>query len=216
MTVLDVGCGDGLTLLDNSDRFTFGLGIDNDVDHVQLADQALSDKGATNVEIRAMDFLDHGHELLPESFDFVFSERGPIGYDSAGIQAALRVLKPDGLLFCEVIGNLHHQEVSALFGPRRRRNQTISTSEEVRVAMERNGVSIRFAADIVEKRYYPDIYEWLQFQCSIWAWRSGPLPRPDDARLALFADRHTTSSGEIETTHHVVCAGGVKLDREIE
>ena len=76
--------------------------------------------------------------------------------------------------------------------------------------MERSGVSIRLAADMVTKRYYPDIYEWLQFQCSIWAWRGGHLPKADDPRLAMFAERNTTPSGEIETTHHVVWVGGVK------
>ena len=81
----------------------------------------------------------------------------------------------------------------------------------MRVAMERNGVGIRFAADVVEQRIYPDVYEWLQFQCSIWAWGGGSLPRHDDPRLKLFAERNTTSTGEIETTHHVAWVGGVRL-----
>ena len=139
-----------------------------------------------------------------------FRERGPIGYNGYGIQAALRVLKPDGLLFCEMIGNLHHQEVSALFGPGLPHHQMIRTVDEARVAMERNGVSIRIASEIVTKRYYPSIYDWLEFQCGIWAWGGGPLPSADDPRLALFAERNTTESGEIETTHHVVWVGGVK------
>ena len=81
----------------------------------------------------------------------------------------------------------------------------------MRVAMERNGVGIRFAADVVEKRIYPDVYEWLQFQCSIWAWGVGTLPRHDDPRIKLFAERNTTSTGEIETTHHVALVGGVRI-----
>ncbi len=76
--------------------------------------------------------------------------------------------------------------------------------------MERNGIGIRLGADIVEKRYYTDIYEWLQFQCSIWAWVGAPFLSPDDVRLRFFAERNTSSSGEIETTHHVVWVGGVK------
>ena len=117
MRVLDVGCGSGATLLDNGDRFASGLGIDDDPAHVRLAEEALRRSGRDNVEFRLLDFPEDGHELEAESFDFVFSERGPIGYDSYGIQAALRVLKDDGLLFCEMIGNLHHQEVAAVFGP---------------------------------------------------------------------------------------------------
>ena len=213
MRVLDIGCGNGSTLLENCHRFAWGLGVDNDPDHIGLAENALRQKGCTNVEFRLLEFPKHVHELEPGSFDFAFTERGPIGFDSYGIQAALRVLKDEGLLFCEMIGNLHHQEVAEVFGPGQPhlpRHQTIRTLDEARIAMERNGISIRIAAEIVTKRYYPSIYEWLQFQCHIWAWSGKPLPSPDDRRLALFAERNTIPSGEIETTHHVAWVGGVK------
>ena len=214
MRVLDVGCGSGATLLENGHRFASALGVDDDPAHVRLAEEALRRSGRSNVEFRLLDFREDGWDLAAESFDFVFSERGPIGYDGYGIQAALRVLREDGLLFCEVIGNLHHQEVNALFGPTAPRHQVIRTLDEVRVAMERNGVSIRIAAETVTKRYYASVYDWLLFQCGIWAWGGGPLPSPDDPRLALFAERNTTPSGEIETTHHVVWVGGVKRTRD--
>ncbi len=214
MRVLDIGCGNGATLLENCHRFASGLGIDNDPAHIDLAQEALRQRDCDGVEFCLLDFLDDGNELEPESFDFVYSERGPIGYDSYGIQAALRVLKDDGILFCEMIGNLHHQEVAEVFAPGLRRNQMIRTLDQARVAMERNGVSIRIASEIVTNRYYPSIYHWLEFQCGIWAWSGRPLPSPDDARLTLFAERCTTPSGEIETTHHVVWVGGVKLAGE--
>ncbi len=53
------------------------------------------------------------------------------------------------------------------------REATRDTNAAVRVAMERNGVGIRIAADMVS--------------------------------------RNATASGAIETTHHVVWVGGVKL-----
>lgn len=211
MRVLDVGCGNGATLLLNADRLGSALGVDNDPSHVELAEKDRAARQVQNVEFKRLDFLAGGRVLEPESFDFVYSERAPIGYDSFGVQAALRVLKPGGLIFCELIGELHHQEVKEVFGDSTRLSQTITVQDQMRVSMERSGVGIRFAADVVEKRIYSDVYEWLQFQCSIWAWAGGSLPSCDDPRLKLFAERNTASSGEIETTHHVAWVGGVKL-----
>jgi hypothetical protein len=116
------------------------------------------------------------------------------------------------MIFAEVIGDLHHQEVREVFSRAPRLNQVIRTLDQVKVAMERCGVGVRVAADIVSKRYYPDIYEWLKFQCSIWAWVDSPFPAVDDPRLELFADRNTDPDGRIEVTHHVVWVGGVKLE----
>ena len=79
-----------------------------------------------------------------------------------------------------------------------------------RVTMEQNGLSVRLAADIVSKRYYPDIYAWLQFQCAIWSWLGMPLPAADDPRIAWFAELNRSTTGEIETTHHVVWVAGIK------
>lgn len=211
MRVLDIGCGNGGTLLKNASRFGSALGVDSDHTHFELAEKERGTRQVRNVEFRLLDFLAEGKALEPESFDFVFSERAPIGYDSFGVKAALRVLKPGGLIFCELIGELHHQEVTEVFGDSTRLSQTITVQDQMRVSMERSGVGIRFAADVIEKRIYPDVYEWLQFQCSIWAWAGGTLPSCDDPRLKLFAERNTTSSGEIETTHHVAWVGGVKL-----
>ncbi|MDP6420975.1 MAG: methyltransferase domain-containing protein [SAR202 cluster bacterium] len=212
MRVLDVGCGSGGTLLRLSSRIASGLGVDNDPEHIRMADEALRESGAKNVEFRQLDFLEDGGDLEPESFDLAFTERGPIGFGGHGMRLALRALKPNGLLFCEMIGNLHHQEAAALFGTGQPRYRMTRSLDEARVAMERNGVDIRLAAEIVQKRCYPDVYEWLRFQCSIWAWLGVPLPTPDDPRLALFAERNTIDSGEIETTHHVVWVAGVKAD----
>jgi SAM-dependent methyltransferase len=211
MDVLDVGCGSGETLLLYHDRFRSGVGIDSDPAHLDLAQQARHARVVTNVEFLLLDVLQLNERCEPEMFDFVISQRGPIGLDPVSLQVALRVLRPNGLLFCELIGDLHHQEASELFQERPLRNQMMRTNEQARVALERNSVSVRLAADIVSKRYYPDIYAWLQFQCAIWSWLGIPLPAPDDPRLAWFAERNRSATGEIETTHHLVWVAGVKL-----
>lgn len=210
MAVLDLGCGDGDTLLRNSHRFSEGVGIDNDPAHIALATAALKQTPTHNVSFHAIDVDELPQQPWRERFDFVFSERGPLGYDVRGVQAALSTLRAGGLIFAEVIGDLHHQEVREIFGGPTRLNQLIRTTDQVRVAMERNGVTIRIAADLVSKRTYPNIYEWLKFQCSIWSWIGYPFPDPADPRLELFAQRNANDDGRIDITHHVVWVGGVK------
>lgn len=210
MVVLDVGCGNGGTLIAHAGTFAEGLGIDNDPAHLALADKAAAEAGTTNLSFRLLEVDQLPSQGWADRFDLVFTERGPFGYESRGIQAALSVLRTDGLIFCESIGDLHHQELREVFGAGPRFNQAIRSLDQVRVAMERNGVGIRVAADIITKRYYPDPYEWLRFQCGIWAWAGAPLPAPDDPRIGWFVERNS-ASGEIETTHHVVWVAGVKL-----
>jgi len=81
----------------------------------------------------------------------------------------------------------------------------------MKVAVE-TSLSERYsmAADIITKEFYPDLYTWLQAECNIRAWLGVPLPEPDDPRIALFAERNTIATGEIETTNHVCWVAGVK------
>lgn len=210
MDVLDIGCGNGATLLRNAERFAHGTGIDHDKSHLELATDALAAASVSNVSFHAMDAVDLPAQPWRERFDFVVSERGPVSYDVRGVQAALHVLRTGGMLFAEVIGDLHHQEVREIFGGTPRFNQLIRALDHVKVAMERCGVEVRVAADLVSKRRYPDIYEWMKFQCGIWAWTGTSPPAPTDPRWELFAERNSDRTGSIEVTHHVVWVGGIK------
>jgi len=210
MHVLDVGCGNGGTLLELSTSFHTGLGIDNDPEHIQMAEEAKRTQGIQNVEFLLLDFPRESEQLHPESFDMVFSLRGPIPDTAEGIQAAHRLLRREGLLFCEEIGELHHKEKNEIFADSARSKEMIPRVAEVRMLMEQNGFNVRLAADIFTKWIYPDVYAWLQFECNIRAWLGIPLPEPEDPRIGLFAERNTIATGEIETTHHVVWVAGVK------
>lgn len=209
MNVLDLGCGRGDTLLDHSESFHTGIGIDYDPDHIRMAREAKRARAIQNVKFLLLDFPREVEKLEPESFDVVFSQRGPIDVrDLSSFPAALRLLRPNGIIFCDEIGELHLSEVDEIFGSGP--HSTIPMVEQVRAEMERNGVSIRLTADLFSKWYYPDIYEWLLWQCSLWSWLGKPFPEPDDPRIDLFAERNTIATGEIETTHHVVWVAGVK------
>jgi SAM-dependent methyltransferase len=207
--VLDIGCGDGSTLLSMAGRIRTGVGIDNDPEHLDLAEQGRRKAAVNNVSFEQLVFAalpDRGWE---DRFDVAFSERGPVGYSVSSVLTALSVLKPGGLLLAEVIGDLHHQEVRQVFGGPRR--QPVSVLDTASVAFERAGVDIRLAANLISRRTYPDVYEWLKFQCSIWAWSGAALPNPDDPRLHQFAQMFSDARGRIVTTHHVVLIGGTKL-----
>ena len=208
MRVLDIGCGNGDTLIKGHDRFAYGLGIDNDAEHLRMAEKALIESGTTNIELRLLDFEQNSDSLDSESFDFVFSQRGPLDVTTSTIRASTRILKPNGLILNEQIGKQHLQEVNRVF--ERTEDPTEMTLEQIRAEMETCGIEIRAVADFYSKRIYPDIYEWFRFQTNIWSWLGEPLPEPDDPRIQLFAEQNAAANGEIQVTHHVVWLGGVK------
>jgi SAM-dependent methyltransferase len=210
MRVLDVGCGNGHFLLELNTSFLTGLGIDNDPEHIQMAEDAKRAQGVHNVDFLLLDFPREIAQLQLASFDMVTSFRGPVPETAESIQAARHLLRPDGLLFCEEIAELHQKEKVEIFGDSSRRDEGYSRAGEVRNLMERNGFDVRLAADVFTKWIYPDIYAWLKYQCNIWAWLGVPLPEPDDPRISLFAERNAIATGEIETTHHVAWVAGVK------
>ena len=210
MHVLDVGCGRGHLLLDLSTSFHTGLGIDIDPEFLQVAEEAKRAQGVKNVDFLLLDYPREIARLQPGSFDMVVSLRGPVGETPLDIQAAHHLLRPDGLLFCQEIAELHHKEVIEIFDPRFRSQEMIPKVDEVRALMEQNGFDMRLAADVITKSFYPDVYVWLQSECNIRAWLGIPLPEPDDPRIALFAERNTTATGEIETTNHTAWVAGVK------
>ena len=102
-----------------------------------------------------------------------------------------------------MINNLNHKEVSGVDSPSLPRNQIKRTTGQPPLAKEGNGVSVRIDSEFVTMRYYPSMYDWLEFQCSIWVWEGGSLPSPEDPRIALSAERYTAPSDKFETSHPV-------------
>ncbi len=67
MHVLDLGCGSGETLLAHSSLFHTGMGIDNDPEHIQLAEDGRRERGITNVQFQLLEFP-REIERLPGEF----------------------------------------------------------------------------------------------------------------------------------------------------
>jgi SAM-dependent methyltransferase len=215
--VLDLGCGSGGFLLEQSACFHSGLGIDIDPEHLQLAEQAKQAQGIQNVEFRLLDFPRDAAQLPPESFDLVTSFRGPLGDNAEEFQAAYRLLRPAGLIFCEEIAEEHQKEIDAIFWPPEPGQGTdgeaavVRKVDQVRTMLERSGFDVRLALDHFSKWIYPDVYAWFAYICNLWTWLNIPLLEPDDPRIAQFAEQNTNASGEIVTTHHVAWVAGIKI-----
>lgn len=210
MKILDVGCGRGHFLLDFSTMFQAGLGIDNDPEHIQLAEEAKETRDIRNVEFRLLDFPGEADQLASGSFDMAVSIRGPLLNTEEGLEETNRLLRKDGLLFCEEIAEHHQKEVAEVFGDLLHKRAERRRAEEASELMERKGFEVRLAADFYSKWIYPDVYTWVEYISNLWTWLGIPLPEPDDPRIALFAELNMMETGEIVTTHHVALIAGVK------
>jgi ubiquinone/menaquinone biosynthesis C-methylase UbiE len=101
--VLDIGCGDGHSLINNASLFKEGIGYDDSEYIINLAIASAEKARATNVR-----FINGKAISLPftdEYFDFIYSERGPIGHADSTFIEALRVLKDKGRIFYETGGS---------------------------------------------------------------------------------------------------------------
>lgn len=209
--VLDVGCGDGHTLISLSKHFKTGIGIDNDKHHIDLAKKNKISSKTNNVSFQIAKSFDL--HFKNEEFDFVFSERGPISGSTVNIQSAMRVLKTNGLLFEETIGELDNQETNEVFhrGQQYRKYQHMNRVDEVKVLFERNGVDIRIISSLMGKIVFPDIYEWLKYQCAVWTYNEIKIPTLEEInKIEDFFLTNRNEKDEIIITKHRIWIGGVK------
>jgi SAM-dependent methyltransferase len=220
MTVLDVGCGDGRTLRRHASAFARGVGIDEDQDEIDAAKDAASAAGIRNltfmrrfIRFKAQDGAsDNALPFDASTFDLVLCERGPLAYCDNPLSEAMRVLKQGGLIFVETLGERNLMEVRAAFEPGFRMPGTyLCNLDSERLRFERHGVRIRTLASKVITFRFPDLYEWLRYQCSVWAYQGRPLPSPDDLRpfeqlVSLTGD----DAGRISITYHPIWLAGSK------
>lgn len=210
-SVLDVGCGNGMTLLESARLFRRGVGIDNDISRLEMAKQMKRKMKVRNVTFELA--LSYDLPFGKHEFDLVFSERGPLHGASINIQAALRVLKPGGMVFSETLGERDCQEVNLFFREPDvlKEYQHMTVADEARVLFERNGVEIRLLNEFIGKMRFPDVYEWLKSQCNYWTYSGWPVePLGDAERIERFARQCSIGRGEIAITWHRVWLGGIK------
>lgn len=211
MRVLDLGCGRGDTLLDEAYRFGHGVGLDASGD-IMLA---RAREARVRRRIGNVGFVGGRADALPfadAAFDFVFTERGPLGRQDETLMEALRVLRPDGLLFVETIGERNSRETVAAFDPDSSPPESFTAQLDIeRARFERHGVTITTLASRTATLRFPDLYEWLRFQCHTWnppgRDRLTPDAMPAYERLLGIAG---DAAGRIRITEHTIWIAGRK------
>jgi ubiquinone/menaquinone biosynthesis C-methylase UbiE len=207
--VLDIGCGRGDTLRRNASAFSWGVGIDDDMSRINLAQRALLAERIGNIALvraaaRALPFA-------ADSFDIVFSERGPLAYCDETLAEALRVLRPGGAIFIETIGERNHIEVRRIFESS---NPSTDASHLANLALEesrlrRFDVDIRTLASRVQTLRFRDVYDWLTYQCSVWRYVGFAPPR-EMHLYDRFAAENSDRDGRIAITYHTLWLAGTK------
>jgi len=189
--VLDVGSGNGHTLLDNAELFEWGVGVDNSEHMLATAAAEQVRRGIRNVEFR------YGKAIeLPfddGSFNLVFSQRGPLGHHDGTLAEALRVLRQDGLILVETLGEF----------------DTLQT-EKARI--EGQDVEIQIAATFTEKLVFPDCYEFFRHYCVSWCSYAAAraLPVTDKAAVDKVLADATDANGCLFFSWCRILIGGRK------
>ncbi len=113
MFVLDLGCGSGELANQLAHRCQKIIGIDTDARYIKTAKQDKKNKKLTNIFFKISDA-----QKLPfnkNTFDLIYSSRGPLSASAKFLREASRVLKTGGFLIEETIGETDKKELKKIF-----------------------------------------------------------------------------------------------------
>ncbi len=113
-SVLDVGCGDGSFSIRVGELAKNIVGIDFSEKAIQVAKENLRNSGLGNVTFKTTSADNLGFES--NSFDLIFSRRGPLTHSSKALSEAYRVLKKGGHLMEITIGEHDKENIARIFG----------------------------------------------------------------------------------------------------
>lgn len=144
--VLDLGCGSGELTLKLSLFFKEIVGIDPFDDYIKTAKKLKKAVGAKNVIFKVVD-----GKKLPfedEYFDIVFSSRGPLSANIDFIKESFRVLKKEGFMIEETIGEKDKIELKKIFGRGQNYPNRETKLESVKKLLK------QFGMKLVESKYF--------------------------------------------------------------
>jgi ubiquinone/menaquinone biosynthesis C-methylase UbiE len=144
--VLDLGCGSGELTLKLSPFFKEIVGIDPFDDYVKSAEKLKKGVGAKNVIFKVAD----GKNLPFRDgyFDIVFSSRGPLSANIDFIKESFRILKTEGLMIEETIGEEDKIELKKIFGRGQNYPNRETKLESVKKLLKQSGMKL------VESKYF--------------------------------------------------------------
>jgi SAM-dependent methyltransferase len=206
--VLDEGCGSGVFTLKIARRASHVRGIDTSTTALRLAERNLARSEVSNVDFRP---ADSRHLPFPNnSFDVVYSRRGPGSDSIRTLIEAHRVLKKNGVFMEITIGEQDKQNIARIFGRGQMLQIRGRVSATKREMMEMAGFTRVVTRDYLATEVFkgmPDLLVRLQ---------SAPIiPSFDPRRDRLFLDRvrkECMSDRGIETPVHRVVLTGYKSD----
>lgn len=153
--ILDEGCGSGVFTLKIAKRARRITGIDTSTIALKLAGRNLKRNGLSNVDFRLGDAR---HIPFPDnSFEVVYSRRGP-GSDSIRTLAeAYRVLK-DGGVFMEItIGERDKQNLARIFG----RGQMLHVKGQISTTKKQMMKKARFTRVVTREYLATEVFRGM-------------------------------------------------------
>jgi SAM-dependent methyltransferase len=206
--VLDEGCGSGVFTLKIAKRAKHVRGIDTSTTALRLAERNLKRSRLSHANFR---FGDAHHIPFPDdTFDVVYSRRGPGSDDVRALVEAHRVLKKNGVFMEITIGERDKQNLARIFGRGQMLHVKGQVSTTKKKMMNKAGFTHVEARDYLATEVFkgmPDLLVRLQ---------SAPIiPSFDPRRDRVFLDRvrkQCATDRGIETPVHRIVLKGQKSD----
>ena len=199
--VIDIGCGTGEFTLEIAAEARTVAGIDFSQRAVKKALENLRSTKISNLEFR----LSRADKLAypEERFDLAISRRGPAADTADSIREACRVLKKNGQLMLEEIGERDKQNWAQVFGRGQMYPGTDKVSTELKEKLAREGFRNISADEFEAIEYFATIQDVLM------RLENSPIiPNFDkefDAQhVQEIVKRFTTSKGIRTNTHRVL------------
>jgi SAM-dependent methyltransferase len=202
--VLDNGCGSGVFTLNIAKRASRVRGIDTSTTALRLAERNLKKSALSNVDFRLGDA--RHLPFTDNSFDVVYSRRGPGSDNTRTLVEAYRVLKRSGVFMEITIGERDKQNLARIFGRGQMLHVKGQVSSKKKQTMQKAGFTGVVTRDYLATEVFkemPDLLARLQ---------SAPIiphfdPRKDRQYLGIVKNECMTDRGIETPVHRVVLIG---------